>query len=73
VTYTGGYVLPGTTVGAGQAAVADDLEQAAVDKWRGGSWTADKLGLIRRCEGWRLRTVRAKGIVAQREGSVAAV
>src|SRR5436190_3287129 len=31
ITYTGGYVLPGTTVGAGQTASAD-LEQAAVEQ-----------------------------------------
>ena len=43
VTYTGGYVLPGTTPGAGQTVLPDDLEQAA-------SWflNRDKLGLIRR-------------------------
>src|SRR5438132_520791 len=29
VTYTGGYVMPGTTPGTGQAALPDDLEQAA--------------------------------------------
>src|SRR2546423_8560369 len=28
VTYTGGYVLPGTTPGAGQGALPSDLEQA---------------------------------------------
>src|SRR5438045_2158333 len=28
VTYTGGYVLPGTSPGAGQTALPDDLEQA---------------------------------------------
>src|SRR6266850_3255402 len=32
VTYTGGYVLPGTTVGAGQTALPDDVEQAAVEQ-----------------------------------------
>src|SRR5881396_3780774 len=32
VTYTGGYVLPGTTLGAGQTALPDDLEQAAVEQ-----------------------------------------
>ncbi|HEY5915084.1 MAG TPA: hypothetical protein VJA21_31205 [Verrucomicrobiae bacterium] len=32
VTYTGGYVLPGTTPGAGQTALPDDLEQAAVEQ-----------------------------------------
>src|SRR5215471_2553465 len=29
VTYTGGYVLPGTTVAPGQTALPDDVEQAA--------------------------------------------
>src|ERR1051326_9034291 len=32
VTYTGGYVLPGTAVGAGQTALPDDLEQAMVEQ-----------------------------------------
>jgi hypothetical protein len=32
VTYTGGYVLPGTTPAAGQAPLPDDLEQAAVEQ-----------------------------------------
>jgi hypothetical protein len=32
VTYTGGYVLPGTTVGAGQTALPDDVEQAMVEQ-----------------------------------------
>lgn len=31
VTYTGGYVLPGAQVGAGQAALPADLESAAVE------------------------------------------
>src|SRR2546427_13240357 len=30
ITYTGGYVMPGTTPGAGQTPLPDDLEQAAV-------------------------------------------
>src|SRR5215210_6886740 len=30
VTYTGGYVLPGSTPGAGQTALPDDLEHACV-------------------------------------------
>jgi hypothetical protein len=29
VTYTGGYVLPGASPGAGQTALPDDLESAA--------------------------------------------
>jgi hypothetical protein len=32
VTYTGGYVLPGTTVGAGQTALPSDIEQACVEQ-----------------------------------------
>jgi hypothetical protein len=32
VTYTGGYVLPGTSVGAGQTALPSDLEQACVEQ-----------------------------------------
>src|SRR2546426_11037817 len=32
VTYTGGYVLPGSTPSAGQTALPDDLEQAAVEQ-----------------------------------------
>ncbi|HWW02583.1 MAG TPA: hypothetical protein VNZ64_22990 [Candidatus Acidoferrum sp.] len=31
-TYTGGYVLPGTTPGAGQTPLPDDLERAAVEQ-----------------------------------------
>jgi hypothetical protein len=47
VTYTGGYVLPGTTPSAGQTALPDDLEQAAVEQ--AASWfrNRDKLGLVR--------------------------
>lgn len=32
ITYTGGYVLPGTAVSAGQTALPVDLEQAAVEQ-----------------------------------------
>ena len=32
MTLTGGYVLPGTTPSAGQTALPDDLEQAAVEQ-----------------------------------------
>jgi hypothetical protein len=32
LTYTGGYVLPGTTAGAGQTPLPDDLERAAVEQ-----------------------------------------
>jgi hypothetical protein len=47
VTYTGGYVLPGTTPGAGQTALPDDLEQAAVEQVVFLFQTRDKLGLVR--------------------------
>ena len=46
-TYTGGYVLPGTTPGAGQTALPDDLEQAAVEQVASWFLNRDKLGLIR--------------------------
>jgi hypothetical protein len=32
VTFTGGYVLPGATAGAGQTALPDELEQACLDQ-----------------------------------------
>jgi hypothetical protein len=32
VTYTGGYVLPGTTPGSGQTALPDEIEQACVEQ-----------------------------------------
>jgi len=48
VTYTGGFVLPGTTVGAGQTALPDDLEQAAVEQVAWWFMDRDKLGLVRR-------------------------
>ena len=47
VTYTGGYVLPGTTVGAGQVALPNDLEQAAVEQVAAWFQNRDKLGLVR--------------------------
>jgi len=47
VTFTGGYVLPGDTVGAGQTALPDDLEQAAVEQVAAWFQTRDVLGLIR--------------------------
>ena len=47
VTYTGGYVLPGTTPGAGQTALPDDLESAAVEQVAAWYQQRDKLGLIR--------------------------
>jgi len=47
VTYTGGYVLPGDTVGAGQTALPADLEQAAVEQVASWFQNRDKLGLLR--------------------------
>ena len=47
VTYTGGYVLPGTTVGVGQTALPDDLEQAAVEQVSAWFMHRDKIGLVR--------------------------
>jgi len=47
VTYTGGYVLPGTTPSAGQTALPDDLEQAAVEQVAWWFRNRDNTGLIR--------------------------
>ena len=47
VTYTGGYVLPGTMPGAGQTPLPDDLEQAAVEQVAYWYRNRDKLGLVR--------------------------
>jgi hypothetical protein len=47
VTYTGGYVLPGAQVGAGQVALPPDLESAAVEQVAVWFQQRDKLGLIR--------------------------
>jgi len=48
VTYTDSYVLPGTTVGAGQTALPDDLEQATVEQVAWWFMDRDKLRLVRR-------------------------
>src|SRR3954469_1410093 len=45
ITYTAGYVLPGTTVGAGQTALPSDLEQAAVEQVAAWFQNRDKLGI----------------------------
>jgi len=45
VTYTGGYVLPGTTPDPGQTPLPDDLEQAAVEQVAFWFQKRDKLGL----------------------------
>ena len=47
VTYTGGYVLPGTTPGAGQTALPADLENAATEQVCAWFYNREKLGLIR--------------------------
>ena len=47
VTYTGGFVLPGTTPGAGQTALPADLESAAVEQVSVWHQQRDKLGLFR--------------------------
>src|SRR5439155_19120654 len=47
IQYTGGYVLPGTTPGAGQAALPDDLEQAAVEQVAAWFQHRDHLGPVR--------------------------
>ena len=47
VTYTGGYVLPGTVPAAGQTALPADLESAAVEQVAAWYQRRDKLGLIR--------------------------
>ena len=47
VTLTGGYVLPGTTPSAGQAALPDDLEQAAVEQVAYWFRNRENTGLIR--------------------------
>ena len=45
VTYTAGYVLPGTTPGPGQTPLPSDLEQAAVEQVAYWFQIRDKLGL----------------------------
>ncbi len=47
VTLTAGYVLPGTTPGAGQTPLPDGLEQAAVEQVAYWFRNRDKTGLIR--------------------------
>jgi len=45
VTYTGGYVLPGDTVGPGQTPLPADLEQAAIEQTAAWFLNRDKIGL----------------------------
>lgn len=47
VTYTGGYVVPGTVPGAGQTLLPTDLEWAAVEQVAAWFQHRDKLGLLR--------------------------
>jgi hypothetical protein len=47
VTYTGGFVLPGTVVEDGQMALPTDLEWAVVEEVAGWYQQRDKVGLIR--------------------------
>src|SRR6266705_1296186 len=47
VTLTGGYFLPGTTPSAGQTALPDDLEQAAVEQVAYWFRNRDTTGLVR--------------------------
>jgi hypothetical protein len=47
VTYTGGYVMPGTIPTAGQTALPADLESAAVEQVAVWFQQRDKLGLLR--------------------------
>src|SRR5437667_1977523 len=47
LTYTAGYVLPGDTPAAGQTALPDDLEQAAVEQVAYWFRNRDTTGLIR--------------------------
>ena len=45
ITYTAGYVLPGTAPAAGQTALPSDLEQAAVEQCAAWFLLRDKVGL----------------------------
>ena len=47
IQYAGGYVLPGTSPSAGQTALPDDLEQAAVEQVAYWFRNRDKSGLVR--------------------------
>ena len=47
VTYTGGYVLPGTAVAAGQTALPADLESGAVEEVAAWYQQRDRVGLLR--------------------------
>jgi hypothetical protein len=47
VTYTGGYVVPGTATAAGQTGLPADLESAVVEQVAAWFQQRDKLGLLR--------------------------
>ena len=47
LTYTGGYVLPGTSPGAGQTALPADIEQAVVEELAYWYTNKEKFGLVR--------------------------
>ncbi len=47
MTYTGGYVMPGTSPGAGQTALPAELEWAAVEQVAVWFQQRDKLGLLK--------------------------
>jgi hypothetical protein len=47
ITYTGGYVLPGSTPSAGQTALPEDIEQACIEQAASWFQNRDKLGLAR--------------------------
>ncbi len=47
VTYTGGYVLPGSVPGAGQTALPADLEHAAIEQVAAWFYNKEKIGLVR--------------------------
>ena len=47
VTYTGGYLLPGSQIEAGQTVLPDDLEQSAIEQVVFWFQNRDKVGVIR--------------------------
>lgn len=47
ITYTGGYVLPGSTPGDGQTALPEDVEHAAIEQVAAWFLRRDMVGLLR--------------------------
>jgi len=47
ITYTGGYVAPGTAVGTGQTPLPADLEMAAIEQVAYWHMNRDRLGIVR--------------------------